>query len=101
MTKYRAVKTVVDNITFDSKREAKRYGELKLLFRANQIHNLEIQHVFPLHVDGVKIGSYIADFVYFEGDKRVVEDCKGFRTPLYRWKKKHVEAEYKVQIRET
>ncbi len=98
--KFNAKKTVVDNITFDSRAEAKRYGELKVLFRAQQIQLLELQPEFELHPYGCNkpIGKYRADFAYFENGKRVVEDVKGVRTPLYRWKKKHVEAEYKVQI---
>lgn len=100
--KYNAKKTVVDNIVFDSAREAKRYGELKLLFRAGQIQTLELQPAFELHAykDGTFLGTYRADFAYFEDGKRIIEDAKGFKTPLYRWKKKHVEAEYKVQVKE-
>jgi Protein of unknown function (DUF1064) len=101
MTKYRAKPVVIDNIRFHSQREGKRYGELKLLLHTGLILNLEIQRKYPLYVNGTKIGHYIADFCYFENGQWVIEDCKGFRTPLYRWKKKHVEAEYKVQIRET
>lgn len=101
MSKYRAIKTTVDNIVFDSKREAKRYGELKLLFRAGRIRNLEIQPEFDFILEGEKIFTYRADFVYFEDQKRIIEDCKGFRTPVYRLKKKLIEAQLKVQIRET
>jgi dsDNA-binding SOS-regulon protein len=103
-SKYNAKRTVVDGITFASKKEAKRYGELKLLEKAGEIRDLELQPWYALMAigSGEQVGSYVADFKYF--DKRfkraVVEDVKGFRTPLYKWKKKHVEAQYGIQITE-
>ena len=48
-----------------------------------------------------RIGTYVADFVYLEDGARVVEDVKGMKTDMYRWKKKHLLAEYGVQIKET
>ena len=101
MTKYRAIKTVVDNITFDSKREAQRYGELKLLFRAGQIRNLELQPKLDFILEGEKMFTYKPDFIYFENGQRVIEDVKGVKTPVYRLKKKLIEKQLKVQIRET
>jgi hypothetical protein len=100
-SKYRAVKTVVGDITFDSKREAARFCELKLLLRAGQIHNLELQPEFHFKLDGTKIFTYRADFTYFEDGERVVEDCKGFATPVYRLKKKLIEHQHNITIRET
>ena len=114
-SKYRAVPTTVDGIRFDSAKEAKRYGELKLLEKAGDIHGLIRQHVYILtvpriYVAGAEglttprepavIGKYIADFIYYGRDGFVCEDVKGFKTPLYRWKKKHVEAQYGIEIRE-
>lgn len=106
-SKYNAVKTTVDGYTFDSKREAARYGELKLMFYAGRIASLELQPDFELFVetpDGCRapIGEYRGDFRYVDLSDMsiVVEDVKGMRTPLYRWKKKHVEAQYGIQIRE-
>lgn len=112
--KYGAVKTVVDGITFDSKREANRYCELKLLEKAGEIRNLKLQPSFLLLVEtpvrnDVLIGKYRGDFEYEEcggvswdepPHQRVVEDVKGFKTPLYKWKKKHVEAQYGIIVRE-
>ena len=123
--KYKAVKTTIDGITFDSKREAKRYTELKILEKAGHITHLEFQPVYQITVNGVDICKYKADFRYFTvraesnersynskgewqtptmtGDKegQIVEDSKGFRTPIYRLKKKLVEALYPgTQIRE-
>jgi hypothetical protein len=105
--KYHAQPTMVDGIRFASKKEARRYGELKLLEKAGEIHSLRVQPSFDLDVIGgfvnrVNIGVYRADFDYFDRrkDTRVVEDVKGFKTPLYRWKKKHVEAQYGISITE-
>lgn len=111
-SKYRAVKTVVDGITFASKAEARRYAELKLLEKAGEISDVKLQPRFELSVilapsgapitGSVKvIGEYVGDFSYWGHNIGcVVEDVKGFKTPLYRWKKKHVEAQYGIQIRE-
>ena len=109
-SKYGAKRTTVDGIVFHSAKEAARYRELKLLEAAREIHSLRLQPSFPLDVIGgfvkdvrVQIGVYRADFDYFDvkADTRIVEDVKGFKTPLYRWKKKHVEAQYGIVIRET
>lgn len=108
MSKYKAKRTEVDGIVFHSQKEARRYQELKLLQRAGKIRNLRLQPEWDLFVPGgERIGAYIADFCYYtvpwdyEQPELVVEDVKGFKTPLYRWKKKHVEAQYGITIRET
>jgi len=92
--KYRAVKTEVDGIVFDSKREAARYMELMLLQRAGEISHLELQPVYECVVNGKKICTYRADFRYFTKLGNIVEDVKGVKTPIYRLKKKLVEALY-------
>ncbi len=92
--KFRAVKTVVDGATFASKAEARRYNELRLMERAGDISRLELQPKFPVHINGVLVCTYIADFAYFTSSQRVVEDVKGVKTPVYRLKKKLVEAVY-------
>ena len=97
----------IDGIKFQSIREGNRYCELKLLQKAGKIKNLELQKrykLIPAYYDVVetgelyKVGSkkgqpktkkvcveqaadYIADFVYEENGKTVVEDAKGFRDP--------------------
>lgn len=95
--KYNAKQTVVDGIKFPSKREAQRYCELKVLEKAGKIKRLELQVRFPLFVAGVKVATYIADFCYYDESRRIVEDCKGFLTPVYRLKKKMFEALYRNQ----
>lgn len=102
-SKYKAVKTIVDGIKFDSKREAKRYQELKLLEQSNEIKELKLQVPFIL-IDKSEYGrviKYIADFVYIRDGKQVVEDCKGFRTDVYRLKKRLFEEKYKTEIFES
>ena len=105
-SKYGAQPTVVDGVRFDSKKEAARYQELLMRQRAGEIHGLELQPEFPLYVwdtvnkTATHIGKYVADFTYTERDQSVVEDVKGMKTPVYRLKKKMVEAQYGVTIRE-
>ncbi len=100
--KYRAVKTEVDGITFDSKREAAHYGLLKQRLLAGQIAQLRCQPSFDLIVNGMKIATYRADFAYLEvaTGRRVVVDVKGVKTPVYKLKKKLVLALHGVEILE-
>lgn len=101
--KYRNEKVVVDNVEFDSKREAKRYDELKIMQHAGLISDLQLQ--FPLHLEvcGRHICTYIADFRYFDREKGVMvhEDSKGVRTQVYLLKKKLVHAILDIVIKET
>jgi uncharacterized protein DUF1064 len=111
--KYFAKKIQVDGEWFDSQSEAVRYGELRMLQRAGQIRGLQRQVKFPIVINGesVKIRSegypngravtYIADYVYFEGEARVVEDRKGMDTPISRLKRALIEAIYHVKVRVT
>lgn len=94
--KYNAKKKVVDGHTFDSKREAERYCELKLFLKAGEIRNLVLQPRFLLQDEffdknGVKHKKieYVADFLYIDkDDKAIVEDVKGVLTDVYKLKKK-------------
>lgn len=94
MTKYHSRKVTLDGHTFDSKAEAKRYCELKLLERAGAIRGLNIQPRFelqePFMCDGKKYRKieYIADFSYYKGSQMIVEDVKGMKTDVYKLKKK-------------
>ena len=92
--KYNAQKTMVDGILFDSKRKAARYMQLMLLERAGKISHLELQPVYECIVNGKKICSYKADFRYFTKTGNIVEDVKGYITPMFKLKKKLVEAIY-------
>jgi hypothetical protein len=100
-SKYGATPEVVDGIRFHSRREAHRYRELLLLGLAGELHDLELQPRFPLLVNGVRVADYLADFRYQDrvrGD--VVEDVKGFCTPVYRLKRRLVQAIYGISIEE-
>jgi hypothetical protein len=72
---------VVDGITFDSKKEAARYQELKLMERAKEIYKLELQPKFPICIEGKKVFEYRADFRYWDGPAGncIVEDVKGVK----------------------
>ena len=98
--KYNAIKTTLDGITFASKAEAKRFAELKLLVQAGVISNLSLQPRFSCVVADVKICTYIADFMYLEQGNLVIEDVKGVKTPVYKLKKKLVEAIHNIKITE-
>lgn len=95
-SKYGAIPTVVDGIRFASRAEAKRYGELKLMEKAGEISNLELQPVYPLTVNGIRVGKYVGDFRYIDrrSNRMTLEDTKGVRTPVYALKKRLVEAIY-------
>lgn len=93
--KYRAQRTHCANGHWHpSKAEAKRCDELHILQKAGEISRLEFEPPFPVTINGVKVCTYKADFSYFTRDERVIEDVKGLKTPVYRLKKKLVEAFY-------
>lgn len=108
-SKYRNRKTEVLGITFDSKKEAARYVELKALEQVGKIRSLARQRKFPLEVNKVKICDYVCDFEYFELGpdgvwEWIVEDVKSAITrklAAYRYKKRLMLAIWRVEIRET
>ena len=101
--KYRNVPTERDGIWFSSKTEAARYGDLKILERVGDIEELKIQVKFSLDINGYHICNYFADFTYYQSKQLVVEDTKSgpTKTPVYRIKKKLMQAIYGITIRET
>ena len=94
----------VDNIRFDSLREAKRYRELKLLSQAGKIKGFCWDKKFlKWHLDlmGVHIGTYTADFSYIDPERGAVyEDVKGHRTRDYVMKKRLMKALHGIDIQE-
>lgn len=109
--KYHNIKTEKDGIVFDSKKEANRYVELKLLERFKKIKDLELQPVFLLIPAFEKNGKkyrkteYIADFKYYDNEKQewIIEDVKSEITKkdkVYRLKKKLFEWQYDFEITE-
>lgn len=103
MNKYHNKKVIYNGITFDSIKEKNRYTELKLLERSGIIKELKLQYEFELqpkyvnnkgkHVRSIK---YKADFFYYNNQRGIyiVEDTKGFRTDVYKLKKKMFEYVY-------
>ncbi len=104
MNKYRAKKTEVDGIMFDSKKEAKRYEVLR---DDETIKDLELQPKFDLLVTNIetgaltKVGYYKADFRYSLNGEVIIEDVKGVKTPIYNLKKKMIKGIYDIDIKET
>lgn len=107
MTKYHSRKITKDGITFDSVKEYRRFCELSLLERAGAITDLKRQVKFELipsqRVDGKVVEracSYVADFVYKQRGKTVVEDTKGFKTKDYIIKRKLMLYVHGIRIKE-
>lgn len=120
--KYNSKKVVIDGMVFDSKKEARRYNQLKIMENAGQIYNLDRQHKFILipaqyeqadeyYTKGEKKGqrkkgkiierecAYYADFIYQTKDgKLIVEDTKGVRTKDYVIKRKLMLYVYGIRI---
>lgn len=119
-SKYHAKKVEVDGIVFDSKKEARRYSELRIMEKAGIISDLQRQVKFVLipaqrepdtvgKRGGIKKGkllerecSYVADFCYYvtETGLYVVEDTKGFRTTDYKIKRKLMLYVHNIKIKE-
>lgn len=106
-SKYHSRKVTRDGMTFDSVKEYRRFCELRLLERSGAITDLQRQVKFEL-IPSQRIGGkvveracgYIADFVYIENGKKVVEDTKGFRTPEYIIKRKLLLYVHGIRIKE-
>jgi hypothetical protein len=109
MSKYGAKKTVVAGITFDSRAEAARYLDLCALQRAGRISGLTLQVPFVL-AQSVRYAAakrakpalrYVADFVYCENGRIVVEDVKGVQTDVFRVKQHLMMSVHGVDVRIT
>lgn len=110
-SKFGNVRVTLDGYTFDSKAEAARYGELKLLVRAGAISGLHVHPRYELIAAGPVIsikgrlqmpvvGVYEADFSYEDKTHgEMIEDVKGLDTPLSAWKRKHMKAQYGIDVR--
>jgi len=98
MNKYNNIKTVVDGIKFDSKREAYYYLYYKRLQETKIIGNLKLQTPIKFDIDGKHIFTYKADFEYEDEYGHHYIDVKGVETPVFRLKKKLIEAKYKIII---
>lgn len=100
-SKYHARKVVIDGITFDSRKEAQKYSELKIEKRAGIIRDFELQPEFVLQESYIRDGKkvrpiiYRADFkVIYPDGREVIIDTKGYQTKEYKLKKKILLARY-------
>lgn len=123
MSKYHNRKYYIDGIVFASRKEGRRYCELKALQAAGIIHDLQLQVKFVLipaqreecneiYKSGSRKGkpklgkiiehecAYYADFVYYENGEKIVEDAKGMRTEVYRIKRKLLLYTHGIKIKE-
>ena len=124
MAKYHNEKIVYDGIKFDSKKEAKRYQQLKMMEKAGYIYDLKRQVKYELipaqHIDGKCVEramTYTSDFEYYvmkplqqktvmaDRDAKtigqhIVEDVKGVRTEVYKIKRKLMLYKYGIRITE-
>lgn len=98
--KFRNVPTVVDNIQFASKREARRYSELKLMERAGLIVALQLQVRYKLDVNKTHICDYVCDYQYINirSGELVVEDAKGMSTPAFLYKQRLMKAVHGIDV---
>ena len=115
--KYGAKPITVNGERFDSTGEYRRWCELKLLERSGAIHGLKRQRRYTLKVARYGVpwpdketpilyasgrkAAYVADFVYEENGKMIIEDFKGVDTPLSKLKRAIVETMFKTKIRIT
>lgn len=104
--KYKARKVVVDGIEFDSKKEAGRYAELRILQKSGKIQNLQTQVPYTLIPSqkglyrSERPCKYVADFVYESDGETIVEDTKGYRTPEYIIKRKLMLMVFGISVKE-
>lgn len=105
--KYHNKKVIAEGQTFDSQKEYRRYCELKILEKAGEIKDLRRQVAYTLlptqrtPVRTEREVRYIADFVYTENGKTVIEDVKGVRTDAYKLKRKMMLYLHGICIKET
>lgn len=113
--KFGAKKKIVDGIGFDSTKEAERYMALRLEEKAGVIRNIKLQVPLQVHVNGVHVFTYLADFVYERKGEGTMnpdlvvwrtryEDAKGYRKgaayQLFRLKKVVIAAAMGIEVEE-
>ena len=96
--KFRAQSVLTEEGRFASKREHAHWCLSKLREKAGEITRLERQVRFKLDINGVHICDYIADEVYFQGERRVVCDVKGVETPEFKLKRKLMKAIFNIDV---
>lgn len=105
-SKYKNKKSEYKGIKFDSKKEMIRYIVLEDMLNKGEIEDLQLQVPFvlipPFELNGKKYKGmkYKADFVYVKDGKTIVEDTKGYRTDVYKIKKKLMAYVHNIEIKE-
>lgn len=106
--RYTARGALFDGIRFDSQAELRRYKDLKLMEAAQEIEGLKVHPRFDLYACGTRLGFIELDFAYLALPARVMihEDVKdpkknsSTRTPIYKWKRRHLKAEHNIDVTE-
>lgn len=106
--RYTAKPEWFDGVHFGSQAELRRYKDLKLIQAGGAISGLKIHPRYDLHANGVLLGYIELDFEYLahESLRMVYEDVKSAkkntstRTPIYRWKARHLAAEHGIEVQE-
>ncbi len=94
MNKYHNKKCFYKGMTFDSKKERDYYVILEMMLKNKQITDLktqvkfELQPSFKFNGKTIRSINYIADFTYVKDEKLIIVDTKGYRTEVYKLKKK-------------
>lgn len=97
-SKYNNQKLEIDGHLFDSKKEARRYIELRIMLTAGIIQNLLLQVPYELNEGGSHSLKYISDFEYDKEGRHIVEDAKGYKTKIYLKKKRLMEKVHGIKI---
>lgn len=99
-TKFKNIRTEIDGIRFDSKKEGEYYAALKIREKAGEVSNVEMQRSYALTVDGFLICTYRADFVFWDAieHRQRVIDVKGVATPVFIIKQKLMRACHGITI---
>ena len=107
-SKYKNVKTVIDGVTFASKKEAERYRVLKTMEQSGKITGLELQKRYQIAPGCTILGRkrppryYVADFCYFDADGNyIVNDVKGKITDVYSLKRHLMKTVHGIDIFES
>lgn len=98
--KYNNLLTEYNGVKYHSRLEAKYAALLDIRQKAKEVENIKRQERFPLEVNGEKIGTYVADFSFFDKVKKVnrVVDIKGVETDLFKIKKKLMKAVHGIDV---
>jgi hypothetical protein len=106
-SKFNNVKVDIDGHTFDSKKEAEFYGQLKIKKNAGLIKDFQMQVRYDIIVNSIMIGKYFLDFLVENNDGSIEYiDIKGkdsktnkfIKTGVFALKKRLVEAIYGINI---